>query len=179
VERQVILAIFLSLSLFAHGDTVSTENPSGGSQSAEGAKVSTVLPVNSCITSSYGMRTVKRMKKRGRHHHSGVDFRAPVGTPVRACGPGTVTEVGANKRCGQYVEIKLDSGLYAHYCHLSSAKVKTGAKVDKDAVVALSGQSGDARKNPHLHFVIKKQPGMGTGSDVDPMNYLPPIAACN
>lgn len=179
MERQIVLAVFLSLSLAAHGDTVSDETSSAVSRTNEAAKVSTVLPVNSCITSGYGSRTVKRMKARGRHHHTGVDFRAPVGTPVRSCGPGTVIAVGANKKCGNYVEIKLDSGMYAHYCHLSSAKVKTGAKIDKEAVIALSGQSGDARKHPHLHFVIKKQPGMGTGSDVDPLNYLPPIASCN
>ncbi len=65
-----------------------------------------------------------------RKMHSGWDFQArPRGTPVlRAIGEGTVIKAGRlSDKCGDGVQIKLKSGLYAYYCHMSRVeKLKPG-----------------------------------------------------
>lgn len=166
------------MSLGAFADTVGDVDLSQEMKRAAEVKRDSALPIDSCITSEYGIRTVKRMSKRGSHHHGGVDFRAPVGTPINSFQRGIVTEVGSNGKCGKYIEMKLDSGLYCLYCHLSSVDVKKDDKIEKGKLIAKSGQSGNSRNNPHLHFVIKKEQGLGKGSDVNPMFYLPPIDKC-
>lgn len=137
-----------------------------------------VEPIHSCVTSMYGMRRVARMRKRGAHFHSGVDLKAQSPTPVLAFMQGEVSAVGFNKRCGNYVEIKHSPTLYSHYCHLSSAKVKKGDPVTTSTQIAVSGQSGDARNNPHLHFTIKPHPGFKEGNHMDPNIYLNDLKKC-
>jgi murein DD-endopeptidase MepM/ murein hydrolase activator NlpD len=93
--------------------------------------------------------------------HEGLDFRAPVGTNVRAVGDGTVVRVGKNTQAheGWQVAIKHgDSGLTSQYFHLSRIDVENGQRVSKGQVIGLSGDTGGATgkmKVPHLHFQFK------------------------
>jgi hypothetical protein len=65
---------------------------------------------------------------------------------------------------GNTIVLDLGSGQFAYYCHLqpSSVRVKVGERVRRGQVIALIGDSGDARE-PHLHFEIADSPQLLAG----------------
>lgn len=98
----------------------------------------------------------------GGHSTPGIDFRTPLGTPVRAAGPGTV--VGIEEDCrpgarwcsgrrGNYVEIAHPAGRHSRYLHLrpGGVEVSLGQQVARGQVVGYSGNTGDST-GPHLHY---------------------------
>ena len=89
--------------------------------------------------------------------HRGVDFSAPIGTPVRAVAGGVVTFTGRNGRYGNQVEIGHDSPYSSSYSHLR--KIATGVRVGdwvrRGQVVGYVGRSG-MTTGPHLHFMLFK-----------------------
>jgi len=104
-----------------------------------------------------------------RKMHYGMDFTAPVGTPVYATGNGVVTEVTGSKRSrvGLGLEIKIDHG-YGYetvYGHLNAFNVKRGQKVKRGDVIAYVGNSGGSTA-PHLHYEVHKN-----GKKVNPAYY--------
>ncbi|WP_406195686.1 LysM peptidoglycan-binding domain-containing M23 family metallopeptidase [Kitasatospora sp. NBC_01560] len=102
-------------------------------------------------------------------HHTGADFVASTGTPLRAVAAGTVVKAGNGGAYGNEVEIKLADGKYAEYAHLSSIGVKIGQTVTAGQQIGLSGATGNVT-GPHLHFEIRT--GSEYGSDIDPIAYL-------
>lgn len=104
-----------------------------------------------------------------RKMHYGMDFTAPVGTPVYATGNGVVIEVTGSKRSrvGLGLEIKIDHG-YGYetvYGHLNAFNVKRGQKVKRGDVIAYVGNSGGSTA-PHLHYEVHKN-----GKKVNPADY--------
>ncbi len=91
--------------------------------------------------------------------HSGVDFRASIGTPVRAMASGTVIGTGdTDLACrgasfGKWIYIAFDNGLGATYGHLSSVSAQKGQKVSAGDLIGYSGQTGHAT-GPHLHVSL-------------------------
>jgi murein DD-endopeptidase MepM/ murein hydrolase activator NlpD len=89
--------------------------------------------------------------------HNGVDFRAAIGTPVKAALSGTVQEInqGAVKYCqyGKWVLVQHDNGLSTLYAHLSSIAVTKGQRVSTGTLVGYSGDTGYAT-GPHLHLTV-------------------------
>ncbi|MDP2652166.1 MAG: peptidoglycan DD-metalloendopeptidase family protein [bacterium] len=87
--------------------------------------------------------------------HNGVDFRALIGTPVRATLSGTVIAInnGAVPNCqyGKWVLIKHPNGLATLYAHLSDISVQKGATVYTGQLIGFSGNTGYAT-GPHLHL---------------------------
>ncbi|MFI9611532.1 LysM peptidoglycan-binding domain-containing M23 family metallopeptidase [Streptomyces sp. NPDC052023] len=102
-------------------------------------------------------------------YHTGVDFAAATGTPLKAVGAGTVVSAGWAGAYGNQVVIKLADGYYAQYAHLSSLSVASGQSVTAGQQIGLSGSTGNST-GPHLHFEIRTTPDYG--SDVDPVAYL-------
>ncbi|WP_030243727.1 LysM peptidoglycan-binding domain-containing M23 family metallopeptidase [Streptomyces sp. NRRL S-350] len=102
-------------------------------------------------------------------HHTGQDFIAATGTPLRAIANGVVVKAGNGGAYGNEVEIKLADGKYAQYAHLSSIGVKIGQTVTVGQQIGLSGATGNVT-GPHLHFEIRTGPEYG--SDIDPVAYL-------
>ncbi|MGW4235703.1 LysM peptidoglycan-binding domain-containing M23 family metallopeptidase [Streptomyces sp. NPDC004749] len=102
-------------------------------------------------------------------YHTGVDFTASSGTPVKAVGAGTVVTAGWGGSYGNEVVIKHDDGRYSQYGHLSSLAVSAGQSVGAGQQIGLSGATGNVT-GPHLHFEIRTGPEYG--SDVDPIAYL-------
>ncbi|MEU2786596.1 LysM peptidoglycan-binding domain-containing M23 family metallopeptidase [Streptomyces sp. NPDC007110] len=102
-------------------------------------------------------------------YHTGVDFSAPSGTPLKAVGAGTVVSAGWGGAYGNQVVIRLADGYYAQYAHLSSLSVSSGQTVTAGQQIGLSGATGNVT-GPHLHFEIRTTPDYG--SDVDPVAYL-------
>jgi murein DD-endopeptidase MepM/ murein hydrolase activator NlpD len=101
--------------------------------------------------------------------HTGVDFRADVGTEVRSVASGEVVEAGSGGSFGNNVVIKHRDGTYTQYGHLSSISVSTGQTVKAGQKIALSGATGNTT-GPHLHFEARTGPDYG--SDMDPLAYL-------
>jgi murein DD-endopeptidase MepM/ murein hydrolase activator NlpD len=102
------------------------------------------------VTSLFGMRFhpilhILRL-------HAGIDFGAPVGSPVRAVADGKVEIAGPVSGFGNHVRLQ-HKGFETSYSHLSeiSAGVAVGATVAQGQVIALSGNTG-LSTGPHLHF---------------------------
>ncbi|GAB7187513.1 LysM peptidoglycan-binding domain-containing M23 family metallopeptidase [Kitasatospora sp. Ki12] len=102
-------------------------------------------------------------------HHTGQDFIASTGTPLRAVANGVVVKAGNGGAYGNEVEIKLADGHYAEYAHLSVIGVTIGQTVTVGQQIGLSGATGNVT-GPHLHFEIRT--GSEYGSDIDPVAYL-------
>lgn len=104
--------------------------------------------------------------------HDGVDFAADIGTPVFATDDGVVKLAGGGDY-GTTIAIEHFWGK-SYYGHLSQLEVKTGEKVKKGQVIALSGNSG-LSSGPHLHFGVKpNEPDINNGyyGKVSPLPYL-------
>ncbi|ODT75366.1 MAG: hypothetical protein ABS76_34320 [Pelagibacterium sp. SCN 64-44] len=98
--------------------------------------------------------------------HSGIDFPAPTGTPIRSAGRGVVTFVGWKGDYGRVVEVTHPSGLVSRYPHLSKALVAEGDEVGAHIQIALVGSTGRST-GPHLHFEVRNQNGA-----IDPRPFL-------
>lgn len=115
----------------------------------------------------------------GRHHpvlnyysnHNGVDYHAPVGTPVWAVADGTVTRASYESGGGNTVCVKHVLSFETCYLHLSKMNVKPGQKVSQKTVIAESGNTGRLTTGPHLHFGMKRG-----GHWVNPLNQAFPRA---
>ncbi len=97
--------------------------------------------------------------------HTGVDWAAPIGTPIFAAGNGTIIKAGWDSGYGRRIEIQHANGYITTYNHLSGFARGTveGAKVRQGQVIAYLGQTGLAT-GPHLHYEV-----MVNGHFVDPM----------
>ena len=89
--------------------------------------------------------------------HTGVDFAAQRGTPVRAVGDGVISEAGWNGSYGKAIDIKHDSTYMSRYAHLDSFAVgiRSGATVTKGQIIGYVGSTGRST-GPHLHFELYK-----------------------
>jgi murein DD-endopeptidase MepM/ murein hydrolase activator NlpD len=85
--------------------------------------------------------------------HKGVDYAAPIGTPVRAAGDGVVRLAGWTGGYGNMVEIEHGHGITTVYGHLSrfAHGVRAGTHVTQGTVIAYVGMTGLAT-GPHLHY---------------------------
>ncbi|MEH0196578.1 peptidoglycan DD-metalloendopeptidase family protein [Caulobacter sp. CCNWLY153] len=85
--------------------------------------------------------------------HRGVDFGAPMGTPVLAAADGVVETAGWAGGYGRRIRLRHADGLETLYGHLSEWNVRAGQAVRQGQVIGLSGSSGLAT-GPHLHFEV-------------------------
>ncbi|OGC88859.1 hypothetical protein A2419_02415 [Candidatus Adlerbacteria bacterium RIFOXYC1_FULL_48_26] len=112
---------------------------------------------NVTVTQNFGNTSFAKSGAYSGQGHNGIDFRAPVGTPVKAALTGTVQEInlGAVKNCqyGKWVLVKHNNGLTSLYAHLSSIAVNKGDPVGTGQVIGYAGDTGYAT-GPHLHFTV-------------------------
>ncbi|BDG06124.1 peptidoglycan DD-metalloendopeptidase family protein [Anaeromyxobacter oryzae] len=87
--------------------------------------------------------------------HEGVDYGAPIGTPVWAVGDGRVEQAGWNGGCGKSVILKHRNGLETVYCHLSQVAVSAGKPVAQKQIIGYTGSTG-LSTGPHLHYGVKQ-----------------------
>ncbi|MFA5997095.1 MAG: peptidoglycan DD-metalloendopeptidase family protein [Candidatus Paceibacterota bacterium] len=120
--------------------------------------------------------------------HNGTDFRASVGTPVKAMLSGTVIGTGdtdltcAGASYGKWVLIKHNNGLASLYAHFSLIKVSKGQTVNTSDLIGYSGNTGYST-GPHLHLTVfaaaavevKNLPSKSCGG----RTYTMPVAATN
>ncbi|MCB1042819.1 MAG: peptidoglycan DD-metalloendopeptidase family protein [Acidobacteria bacterium] len=116
------------------------------------------------ITSKFTNRRFHPILKKNKPHR-GVDYGAPVNTPVMAVAKGKVISAGRNGGAGIAVELQHRGQMVTQYFHLNKiAKgVKRGSAVKQGQVIGYVGQTGYATA-PHLHFGMKLR-----GKYVDPL----------
>jgi murein DD-endopeptidase MepM/ murein hydrolase activator NlpD len=104
--------------------------------------------------------------------HLGVDYGAPIGTPIRAVGDGVVNFADWSGGGGRVLKIRHNSTYQTAYKHLNGfAKgVHPGAKVQQGQVIAYVGNTG-LSTGPHLHFEFYQG-----GRFVDPLGKKFPSA---
>jgi len=109
--------------------------------------------------------------------HRGVDYAAPVGTPVRAAGEGRVRFVGHQGGFGNVIELEHGSGVVTVYGHLSrfASKLRRGQHVDLAQVIGYVGQTGLAT-GPHLHYEYRIR-GVHKNPQTVPLPDAEPIPA--
>ncbi|HEV7608065.1 MAG TPA: peptidoglycan DD-metalloendopeptidase family protein [Steroidobacteraceae bacterium] len=109
--------------------------------------------------------------------HKGVDYAAPVGTPVRAAGDGRVKFVGRQGGFGNVIELEHGSGVVTVYGHLSrfSAKLRRGQHVELAQVIGYVGMTGLAT-GPHLHYEYRVR-GVHKNPQTVPLPDAEPIPA--
>jgi murein DD-endopeptidase MepM/ murein hydrolase activator NlpD len=88
--------------------------------------------------------------------HAGVDFAAPVGTPVLASADGVVSLlIDYGPGCGVGVVLSHPRfKRWTTYCHLTRAVVTTGQAVARGERIGLSGASGNSASVPHVHLEL-------------------------
>lgn len=139
------------------------------------------------ITQLFGVTSAsKRLYTSG--SHSGLDFRAAVGTSVKSVADGTVLGTGdtdiycKGASFGKWVLIKHNNGLSTAYGHLSVISVKKGDKVKTGDIIALSGNTGHST-GPHLHLTVYASDGVKVDSvpsvSCSGKSFIMPIAASN
>jgi len=98
--------------------------------------------------------------------HLGLDFDAPIGTPVTAVAEGVVTFVGVKPGYGNVVEIDHGNGYMTRYAHNSALVAEAGARVHAGDTIAKVGSTGRAT-GPHCHFEVWLN-----GRPVNPIAYV-------
>ena len=125
---------------------------------------SAVLGENARFTSTYGKRTDPIDGRKGRMH-TGYDFGAPIGTPVKSFRGGEVVFAGRKGGHGNRVEVKTADDTIMSYSHLDSIGVSVGQKVSAGEQLGTVGSTGRST-GPHLHFEIQKG-----NRKIDPASY--------
>ncbi|MXX76456.1 MAG: peptidoglycan DD-metalloendopeptidase family protein [Holophagales bacterium] len=107
------------------------------------------------VTSRFSLSRFHPVLKR-RMPHYGVDYGAPVGTPVRATANGTVVSAGTRGGGGRTVRLRHANGYLTAYLHLSgyAQGVRAGARVNQGQVIGYVGSSG-LSTGPHLDYRVQ------------------------
>lgn len=116
------------------------------------------------FSSGFGVRTDPFLGRPAMH--SGLDFRASTGDPVRATANGKVVTAGWQGGYGRLVEIDHGNTLSTRYGHLSEIHVKVGDTVRIGQLIGAVGSTGRST-GPHLHYETRVD-----GDPVDPQRFL-------
>lgn len=109
------------------------------------------LPSPLRVSSPYGPRVDPITGKSA--FHAGIDFPAPIGTPVLAVEAGVVHKVDKvdDDPNGVFVRVKTSTGRLWYYLHLSEVRVEVGQEIAAGSALGLSGATGRVT-GPHLHL---------------------------
>ena len=102
--------------------------------------------------------------------HTGVDYAAPMGTPVMALGDGTVIGKGYENGAGNFIKIRHNGVYTTGYLHLSkfASGIQVGNRVQQSEVIGYVGMTGHAT-GPHLDFRVWKN-----GTPINPLTLDSP-----
>ncbi len=126
--------------------------------------VPSTAPVQGEVGSGFGVRPDPITGRNALH--SGLDFPAEPGTPVRAAAGGVVVSTDWHPQFGKLLELDHGKGLSTLYAHNSQVLVQRGDIVKRGQVVAKVGNSGRST-GPHLHFEV-----LVDGVPQDPARFL-------
>ncbi len=119
------------------------------------------------VTSGFSSRRFHPVHRVYRPHY-GVDYGAPVGTPVMATAAGVVTDAGRRGPNGNMVTVRHTGGYETKYLHLSRIRVRAGQRVAQRDIVGNVGQTGTAT-GPHLDYRLYRH-----GTPVNPTTHVTP-----
>lgn len=104
--------------------------------------------------------------------HFGIDYAAPVGTPIHTIGNGKIISAGANGGAGNMIKIKHSNSYETTYMHLSKIEkgIVSGKNVSQGDIIGYVGSTG-LSTGPHLDFRIFRN-----GSPIDPLKMISPPA---
>ncbi|MEE9407322.1 MAG: M23 family metallopeptidase [Polaribacter sp.] len=121
------------------------------------AAIPAILPVKledlTRMASGYKWRMHPILKIR--KFHKGMDFTAPVGTPIYASGNGTVIRAERSASFGNVVYIQHGYGYKTIYAHMSKLKARKGQKVKRGDLIGYVGNTGIS-VSAHLHYEVHK-----------------------
>ncbi|WP_258185850.1 MULTISPECIES: peptidoglycan DD-metalloendopeptidase family protein [unclassified Enterococcus] len=120
--------------------------------------------MNPVVSSTFGPR--------GDGFHRGIDFAAPLGTPILASLAGTVIRSEYHNSWGNYVAIEHENGLTTLYAHNNQNLVTVGQTVAQGEIIASMGSTGNST-GPHLHFEVSLSPSLAQDQLIDPLRVLP------
>ena len=120
---------------------------------------------NYTITSRFG--------KRSNGIHTGLDFNAVQGTPIRAAASGTVIYSGYKGSYGNLVIIDHGNEFQTYYAQCKDLNVEVNEKVEQGDIIATVGSSGSST-GPHLHFETRNN-----NTPVNPQKILNYFNALN
>ena len=121
------------------------------------------------LSSRYGRR--KHPILRYTKIHRGIDFAAPIGTPIYAAGNGKIVFVGRKGAYGKYIRIRHNSRYSTAYAHLSQYRkgIRRGKRVKQGQIIGYVGSTGRST-GPHLHYEV-----LVMGKQINPLKMkLPP-----
>jgi len=121
-------------------------------QSLQKAFLRSPLKFAAPITSHFSRSRFHPILKAHRPH-LGIDYGAPVGTPVQAIGSGHVVFAGPKGGAGNLIHLRHTNGYETMYMHLSRVLVRSGQRVEQGQRIGLVGRTGLAT-GPHLDFRI-------------------------
>ncbi len=117
------------------------------------------------VSSGFGYRIDPVYKDR--RLHPGLDFTAPVGTPIYAAADGVVRDAGFNTGgYGNRVVVNHGFGYETLYAHMVRIKARVGTKVKRGEVIGYVGSTGKST-GPHLHYEVHKN-----GTQLDPIYFF-------
>ncbi|WP_417334127.1 M23 family metallopeptidase [Halarcobacter sp.] len=123
-----------------------------------------IYPLETKITSDFGKKRVYNGSLKS--YHSGTDYRAKVGTKIKAINNGKVVIAKNRFYAGNSIVLDHGNGIYSGYYHLSKMNYKEGNLVKKGEIIGLSGNTGRVT-GPHLHFSFRIH-----GIQVDPLQAI-------
>lgn len=155
-------------------DTITSAPASAATDNAANVNASADVGVRPALLRPVDGVIVERTDEDGGYAgHKGVDFQAPLGTPVYAAANGSVVEAvsieDSTDTRGSYVVIQHDDGYATSYCHLNAVSVAAGERVAAGDVIGEVGLSGNA-VGEILHFELRQ--GVD-GTPLNPLDFLP------
>lgn len=123
-------------------------------------------PSNGRVSSPYGYRNDPL--GRGQRLHTGIDYAAPLNSPIYAAADGVVRKAQWAGGYGFVIVIDHGGGISTLYAHMYShqARVRVGQVVERGQVIGGTGNAGNST-GPHLHFEVRKN-----GTPVNPVPYM-------
>jgi murein DD-endopeptidase MepM/ murein hydrolase activator NlpD len=153
----------ISIYQFIHSDgQIAYYNEKGENMKKEFLRT----PINAArISSKFGMRQHPVLGYSTMH--KGIDFAAPMGTPILAAGTGVIESATRLSGYGKYIRIKHNSTYSTAYAHASrfAKGIKAGTKVSQGQVIAYVGSTGIAT-GAHLHYEVLKN-----GKQINPLKF--------
>jgi murein DD-endopeptidase MepM/ murein hydrolase activator NlpD len=173
VKSGKILALKMETPARKHSAYWFAAGKAGGYYSGDGKPLRSTFLLSpivfSRVTSTYSVRRFHPILKTWRAH-TGIDFAAPAGTPVRATADGVLGFAGTRGAYGKLVTVRHANGMSSYYGHLQSfrADLKIGGHVRQGETIAAVGSTGLAT-GPHLHYELRKldrpvNPGLMNGT---------------
>lgn len=124
-----------------------------------------IHPVQGPDLDNFGDRRTYNEVKHARH--SGLDYRAQVGTPIFAINDGKVVLSGEQWVPGKTICLDHGGGVFSKYLHLSERRAQLGETVKRGQVIGLTGKSGGQKPPSHLHLDL-----VLNGVRVDPKDFM-------